>query len=95
MVVLVRVSIAVMKHHDQKQLEKELVLLILPGNKWSITEGIQGNNSSRAETYRQALMQRPWRSCLLTCFMACSMACSVSFLVSTQDRQPKEWHHSQ
>jgi hypothetical protein len=34
-----------------------------------ITKGSQDRNSYRAGTWRQELMQRPWRVCLLACFL--------------------------
>lgn len=48
------VSIAVRKHYDQKQLEGEGVTL--PGNSSSLEE-------VRAGTWRQTLINRPWRNC--------------------------------
>ena len=46
--VSVRVSIAVMKHHDQKQVGEERVYLAYTPN----TEGSQDKNSSRVGTCR-------------------------------------------
>jgi hypothetical protein len=61
--VLVRVTIAVMKHLDQKIKKKASwvgkVYLVYTTD--SSTEGSQGRNSSRPGTWRQELMQRPWR----------------------------------
>jgi hypothetical protein len=59
---LVRVSIAVIKHHDQKkQLGEERVYFPDASTIQSITERSQGRNSNRAGTWRQELMQRPWK----------------------------------
>jgi hypothetical protein len=58
MIVLVRVSIAVRKHHDQKASWGENGLF---GLRLQIIDGNQDRVSRRAETWRQELMQRPWR----------------------------------
>lgn len=54
---LVRISIAVIKHNDQKQLGegRTVSLLILPGNSSSLRE-------VRAGTWSQGLKQRPRRN---------------------------------
>jgi hypothetical protein len=53
--VLVRANIAVMKHRDQRQVGEERVYLAYTLNPCSsLKEG-------RAGTWRQELMQRPWR----------------------------------
>ena len=58
--IIVQVTVAVMKHHDQNNLERKgLIWLTLPS--LFITEGSQDRNSSRAGIWRQELMQRPWR----------------------------------
>ena len=49
-------SIAVMECHDQKQVGKASISTLQ-----FITEGSQDRNSSRAGTWRQEQMQRPWR----------------------------------
>ena len=56
-----RVSTAVMKDHIQKQLGEERMLF---GSHFHITvifQGGQDRNSNRAGTWRQPVMQRPWR----------------------------------
>ena len=58
--VLVRVSIAVMKQHDQKQVGEERVYLVYVFMALSVMEGSQDRNSNMAGTWRQELMQRPW-----------------------------------
>ena len=55
--VLVKVTIALMKHHEQKQVVEEMVYWAYR----SISGGCQGRNSNKAGTWRQELMQRPWR----------------------------------
>jgi hypothetical protein len=40
-----------------------------------ITEGSQDRNSERAGTWRQELMQRPWRELLTGLFMVAFSAC--------------------
>jgi hypothetical protein len=56
-----RVSITVVENHDQKQIGEERVYLSYASISLLITEGNQDRNSSRAETWRQEPMQRPWR----------------------------------
>ena len=51
-----------MKHHDQKQIGEEKVYLAYTSTSLFIIKGSQDRNSSRAGTWRQELMQRPWRS---------------------------------
>jgi hypothetical protein len=48
--VLVRVTIAVMKHHDQSNLERKGFSLAYDSRKLSITEGSQDRDSSRVGT---------------------------------------------
>jgi hypothetical protein len=55
--VLVRVSIAVMKHQDRKQLGEERVYF----THHSSIEQHEGRNLNGTGTQRQGLMQRPWR----------------------------------
>jgi hypothetical protein len=57
--VLVRVSIAFIKHHGQKQLEEERVSfsLQLVGHRLG-----KSGQKPKARTWRQELKQRPWRS---------------------------------
>ena len=49
-----------MKHHDQKQVQDERVYLPYVSILLFISEGAWGRNSSRARTWRQELMRRPW-----------------------------------
>ena len=59
--ILVRVTIVVMKHHDQTQAEEERIYLTYTFTSQSIAEGSQDRNSNRREAWRQELIQRPWR----------------------------------
>jgi hypothetical protein len=61
-----RVTIAVIKYHDQKTFQ-----LTLPGNTPPVQELKEG-------TWQQELRQGPWRSLLIGLFL---MACSVYFLI--------------
>jgi hypothetical protein len=54
---LVRTSIAMIKHHDQKQVGKERVYLAFTCMSYFIIEESQDRNSNRAEIWRQGLMQ--------------------------------------
>ena len=60
-IVLVRVSIAAMKHYDLKVIGKERIYVAHTSTSLFIIEGSQDRNSNRAGTWRQELMQRPWR----------------------------------
>jgi hypothetical protein len=58
--VLVRVSIAVMKPHEQSSLgRKGFIWLTLPHHTKFIIKGSRDRNASRAGTPRKELMQRP------------------------------------
>jgi hypothetical protein len=57
--VLLRVSIALMKHCGQKPLEKVYFTSSITSQ--LIIEDRQGRNSHRAGTWRQELTQKPWR----------------------------------
>ena len=59
--VFVRVTVAVMKHHDQKQLGEEKACLAYASMLLLIIEGNQDRKSDTAGIWRQELMQRPWR----------------------------------
>ena len=62
MTVLVRVSLAAMRHHDtKKQVEEERVYLAYTSTLPFTTEGSQDRNSNRAGSWRQELMQQPGR----------------------------------
>ena len=76
--VLVRAIIAVRKHYDQKQAGEESVYSAYTSTALFITEGSQDRNSSRVGTWRQELMQRPWRGLLTSLH---PLACSACFLL--------------
>lgn len=80
--VLVRVSIAVMKHHDQKQLWEEIVWFTYL--ELQSTERSQDRNSNQAErkTLKTEAMEE---SCLLVCFKT-----QLAFLQKTC--QASQWH---
>ena len=56
-----KVTIALRGHQDPKQTGEERVCLVYASTSLFITEESQGRNSNRAGTWRQELMQRPWR----------------------------------
>jgi hypothetical protein len=56
-----RVIIAMRKHHDQKKLEEARVCFPHSSTEQRIIKSSEGNNLSRVGTWRQELMQRPWR----------------------------------
>jgi hypothetical protein len=60
--VVVRVFIAVAKHHDERASWEERIYSAYTSTWLFITKGSQDRNSNRAGTWRQALMHRPWRS---------------------------------
>jgi hypothetical protein len=65
--VLVGVTIAGIKHHDQKQIGEERTFFLAYT---STLLSIIGGSQDRDESWRQKLMQRPWREgCYL---LACS-----------------------
>jgi hypothetical protein len=58
---LVRVPTAVTKHRDQKQLGKERAYFTHSSIEQFLIKSSEGRNSSRAGSWRQELMQRPWK----------------------------------
>jgi hypothetical protein len=58
---LVRVTIAEMKHYDQRQVGEENVYLASTSTTLFIIAGSQDRNSNWAGTWRQELRQRPWK----------------------------------
>jgi hypothetical protein len=85
MLVLVRVTIAMIKHHDQSLGEEKAYLahtsLFITGGR------SQDRNSSKAVTRKQELIQRLWRV-LLTGLL--SMACSACFLKEPRTTSPEK-----
>ena len=87
--IAIRVSIAAMKHHDQVY----LVYLAYTSISLFIIKGSQDRNSSRAGTWRQELMQRPWTSS--ACWLAV-MTVSACFLEPRITRTRYHlWYHTQ
>jgi len=64
-----------MKHHDQTNLERKGFIWLTTSDSVYYS---QDRNSSKAGTWRQELMQRPW-GMLLTGLLL--MACSTCFLI--------------
>jgi hypothetical protein len=62
--VLVWVSIALVKHNSPKQFGVERLYFSVQFKAQYIIKGIQGQNSSREGTWREELMQRPWRTAI-------------------------------
>ena len=93
--VLVRITIAMMKHHGQKQVGEERVSLTHTSISYSISEGHQGKNSSSSKTWKHELMQRQWRGA--ADWLAHRGLFSL-LSYSTQDHQPRcglptmSWH---
>jgi hypothetical protein len=50
-----------MRHHDQSNLTRKGFISIYISRLYFITEGSQGMNSNRPGTWREELIQRPWR----------------------------------
>jgi hypothetical protein len=84
--VLVRITIAMMKHHGQKQVGEERVSLTHTSISYSISEGHQGKNSSSSKTWKHELMQRQWRGA--ADWLAHRGLFSL-LSYSTQDHQPQ------
>jgi type VI protein secretion system component Hcp len=59
--VLESVSIAEMKHHGKRQAGEESVYLAYTSTSLAFIEGSRDRNSSSTGSWRQELMQRPWR----------------------------------
>jgi hypothetical protein len=80
------VNIAVLKCHDQKQVVEKRVYVAYTSTLYSITEISQGRNSSRAGTWRQELMQRPWRGAAFWLAPAACLSCFLILLRTTRLR---------
>jgi hypothetical protein len=76
-----------MKHRDQKAVREERVYSAHTSTAWFIFGGSQVRNSNRAGTWRQELMQRPWRGAAywLAPHGLLSLLC-----YRTQDHQPRD-----
>lgn len=57
--VLVRITIAMMKHHDQKKLGEEMVCFVHLLNESPLKEANAGTQTRREGTWRQELIQKP------------------------------------
>ena len=85
--VLVRVSIATTKHHDQRASWVERVYLAYTSALLFITKGSQDRSSNRAGTWRQELMQRLWKD---GDYWLASHGLYSLLSYRTQDHQPRE-----
>ena len=57
-IVLVRITVAVLEHHDEKQIGEERVYLGYTSTLLFIIRGVQDRNTSKTGTWRWALSQR-------------------------------------
>jgi hypothetical protein len=85
--VLVRVYIPAQSIMTKKQVGEERVYLAYTSTWLFITKGSQEWNSHRARTWRQELMQKPWRGA--TCWIASPGLLSL-LSYRTQDHQPRD-----
>jgi hypothetical protein len=76
--VLVRVVVALMKHHDQTQLGEEMIYLAYTSPAPFIIKESQDRNSNRTGTWKKEPMQRPWKGAATGLF---PLACSDYFLI--------------
>jgi hypothetical protein len=84
--VLVRVTIAVMKYHDQSNLEGKWVYLAYTSISLFIIKESQDKNSNREGTWRQELMQRPWRGAPYELVLH---GCPACFLIEPRTTRPE------
>lgn len=85
--VLVRVTIAVIKHRDQKQLEEEKFYLAYNSSSQSIIE-----SGTQAGALRQELLQRPWRHTAY--WLAPHCLFSLTSLDTPRSTSPQQAGHS-
>jgi hypothetical protein len=85
MLVLVRVCIPAQNIMTKKQIWEERVYSAYTSTLLFITKGRQDWNSSRAGTWRQELMQWPWKV-LFTGLLP--LACSACFLIEPKTTSP-------
>jgi hypothetical protein len=88
--VLVRILLLQQNTMIKTQVGEERVYLAYTSRSQSIIGRSQDRNSSRAGTWRQKLIQRPWRM-LLTGLLPHGLLSLLFY--RTQDHQPKGWHH--
>jgi hypothetical protein len=91
LLVLVRVTIAVMKHHDQKQIGEERVYVAYASISLFITKGSQDWSSSRAGNWKQELMQR---SCRDAAYWLISHGSLSLLSYRTRDYRPRGTTHN-
>jgi hypothetical protein len=70
----------------KKQVVEERIYLVYVSTLLFITKGSQDRNSHRAGTWRQELMQRPWRE--VTYWLA-SLACSACSLIEPKTKSTR------
>ena len=85
--VQVRVSIAAIKYYGQKQLGEERIYLIYISISLFNIGGSQDRNAHRAGSWRQELMQRPWRGAVYW-LVPRGLLSLLSY--RTQDQQPRD-----
>jgi hypothetical protein len=74
------------KHHDKKEVREERAYSAYTSTSLFITKGRQDRNSHRAGTWRQELMQRPWRG---AAYWVASPGLLSLLSYRTQDHQPR------
>ena len=82
-----RDTIAVMKHHDQKQAGEERVYFHLAYTIISLEE-VGTGTQNRAGTWRQDLIQRPWRGAAYWLALPLHPACSDCYLIELRTTSP-------
>ena len=85
--VLVRVTIAMMKHHDQNNLERKGFIWLTFPHHCSSSKKVGTGISNRVGIWRQELMQSPWRDA--ADWLAPHALLSL-LSYRTQDHQPRE-----
>jgi hypothetical protein len=71
----------------KKQVEEKRVYSVYTSTLLFITKGSQNRNSHMAETWRQELMQRPWRD---AAYWIASPGLLILLSYRTQDHQPRD-----
>jgi len=87
MTVLVRVSIPAQNIMTKKQIGEERVYSAYTSTLLFITKGSQDRNSHRAGTWRQELIQRPWK---VAAYWLASPGLLSLLSYRTQDYQPRD-----
>ena len=81
------VSVAARKHHDQKQVGEGRVYSACTSTPQSIIGGSQDRNSHRIGTWRQELIQKPWRG---AAYWLAPHGLLSLLSYRTQDHQPRD-----